>query len=288
MKKILLLVSLSLLLTQHCAAHELTVISLQHRSAEEVLPMIRSFLDQDEVAQGMNYQLIVRASAQHLEQVKQMLVSLDSAPRRLKITVMQDVDRATIASLNELSGSIGIGNGGQINVPNSPANADAEVQINHNGDQFRARIKRENEQLRDHKKQQVQVLDGGRARINVAQSVAVPQQQMIHRPWGWEVVEQTQFQSAGSGFYVQPRVQGDRVTVIISTENDELDVDAGHTPRTSVQHASSTLSGRLGEWLELAGMSQQQEQSEGSLLSRSNSQTSETRNIFFKVEDVTP
>ena len=101
----------------NAAAYDLEIIALQHRSVEEVLPLIQSFLNQDEVAQGMNYQLMVRASPAHLAQVKQLIASLDTAPRRLKITVLQDIDRATVASLNEASGRVALGNSGRITLP---------------------------------------------------------------------------------------------------------------------------------------------------------------------------
>lgn len=268
-------------------AYELEIIPLQHRDVEEVLPLIRSFLAEDEIAQGMNYQLMVSASPHHLAQIKQLIASLDTAPRRLKITVMQDVARATIASMNELSGSVSLGRGARVSVPSNRPSADGVVHFNQGGDEISARVARRDTQLQDHKTQQLQVLEGGRAFINVGQVVPVPQRQIIQHPWGNEVVEQTQFQQVGSGFYVQPRVQGERVTLSISTQNDALDNKQPHRyPSASVQHASTTLSGRLGEWLEIAGVSQQQENSSGTLSSHGSSQSDEQRNIFIKVEEV--
>ena len=268
-------------------AHDLEIIELKHRSPEEVLPLIRAFLADDEIAQGMNYQLMVSASPHHLAQIKQLIASLDTAPRRLKITVVQDVDRATIASMNELSGSVNVGRGARISVPSNRPPADGVVHFNQGGDEISARVVRRDSQLQHHKTQQLQVLEGGRAFINVGQVVPVPQRQIIQHPWGNEVVEQTQYQQVGSGFYVQPRVQGERVTLSISTQNDALENNQSHHyPSASVQHASTTLSGRLGEWLEMAGVSQQQENSSGTLTSRGNSQSDEQRNIFIKVEEI--
>lgn len=265
------------------AAYELEIIALQHRSVEEVLPLIQNFLHQDEVAQGMNYQLMVRASPEHLAQVKQLIASLDTAPRRLKITVLQDVDKATVASLNEISGSVALGNNARLSVPNSGARADGVVHFNQGGNELALRASRVEAQLKDHKSQQLQVLEGGRAFINVGQSLPVKQRQIVQTPWGAEVVEQTQYQQVGSGFYVQPRVQGTRVTLDISTENDAVESRRS----ISVQHASSTVSGRLGEWIELGGVSQQQQNSGGTYSSRSSSQSDETRNIFIRVEEIT-
>ncbi|MEQ1555452.1 MAG: hypothetical protein ABL915_01455 [Gallionella sp.] len=268
----------------NAAAYELEIIALQHRSVEEVLPLIQSFLNHDEVAQGMNYQLMVRASPEHLAQVKQLIGNLDTAPRRLKITVLQDVDRATIASLNEVSGSVALGNNARLSVPNSGARADGVVHFNQGGNELALRASRQEAQLKDHKSQQLQVIEGGRAFINVGQAVPVQQRQIVPTPWGAQVLEQTQYQQVGSGFYVQPRVQGTRVTLDISTENDAVESRASRS--VSVQHASSTVSGRLGEWIALGGVSQQQENSGGTYTSRSSSQSDETRNIFIRVEEI--
>ncbi len=265
------------------AAYELEIIALQHRSAEEMLPMIHAFLAADEVAQGMNYQLMVRASPAHLAQVKQLIASLDTAPRRLKITVLQDVDRATITRWNEISGSVALGNNARISVPNSGARADGVVHFNQGGNDMTARIARQEAQLIDHKTQQVQVIEGGRAFINIGQIMPVQQRQAVQNSWGTEVVAQTQYQQVGSGFYVQPRVQGARVTLDISTENDAVE----SRRNVSVQHASSTVSGHLGEWIELGGVAQQQQNSGGSYTSRRSSQSDETRNIFIRVEEIT-
>ncbi|MDP1996739.1 MAG: hypothetical protein Q8J90_06040, partial [Gallionella sp.] len=71
---------------------ELEIIALKHRSAEEVLPVIRPLLDKNAVASGMNYQLILRTSPRNLEEIKRLLESIDVAPRRLKITVLQNVE----------------------------------------------------------------------------------------------------------------------------------------------------------------------------------------------------
>ncbi len=263
-------------------AYELEIIALQHRSVEEVLPLIQSFLNQDEVAQGMNYQLMVRASPVHLAQVKQLIASLDTEPRRLKITVLQDIDRATIASLNQVSGSVALGNNGRITLPDAGAPADGVVHFNQGGNDLALRASRQEARLKDHKSQQLQVIEGGRAFITVGQAVPLKQRQIVQMPWGAEVVEQTQYQQVGSGFYVQPRVQGARVTLDISTENDAVE----SRRNVSVQHASSTVSGRLGEWIELGGVTQQQQNSGGTLSSRRSSQSDETRNIFIRIEEI--
>ncbi len=283
-----LLVALMLLLTSLNSvwAHDLEIIQLKHRSAAEVMPIIRPLLDVDGSVSGMDYQLILRTSPRNLEQIKQVLDSIDTSPRRLRISVIQDVDRETLARMAELSGSVGIGNTGRISVPSTANQSGLNVQVQQGNDRLNARIDSSEGRKQDHKTQQVQVIEGGLAFVRVGQSVAVPQRQVTQRPWGTEVVEQTQFQEVSSGFYVRPRLRGDSVTLQIDTQNDSISSMQGNYPQAEVQHATTTLSGRLGEWMEMGGLSQQQETTGGTLLGRSSSQSSEQRNIFIKVEEI--
>ncbi len=267
-------------------AQDMEIIELKHRSADEVMSIIRPLLDVDGSVSGMDYQLIVRTSPRNLEQIKQVLRSIDTSPRRLRISVIQDVDRATLARMTELSGSVGIRSSGRISVPGSANQSGLNIQVQQGNDRLNALIDSSEARKQDHKTQQVQVIEGGQAFVRVGQNVAVPQRQVIQRPWGVEVVEQTQFQEVSSGFYVRPRLRGDNVTLQINTQNDSITSMQGNYPQAEVQHATTTLSGRLGEWMEMGGVSQQQETSGGTLLGRNNSSSSEQRNIFIKVEEI--
>ena len=230
MRMLLLSIALTLLTFGQLMAHELEVVQLQHRSADEVLPLIRPLLANDEVANGMGYQLILRTSPETLAQIKQVLASVDSAPRRLRISVMQNVDQATLARMREVSGSVRLGNSARLDVPGSGNQNGLNVQLQQGGDTLNARIEDRDSQNKDHKTQQVSVLEGGRAFIRVGQIVPVPQRQIIQHPWVTEVVEQTQYQDVSSGFYVSPRIRGDNVTLDISTQNDSLGNIQGNYP----------------------------------------------------------
>lgn len=268
------------------SASELEIIVLKHRSAEEVLPIIRPLLDQDAVASGMNYQLFLRTSPRNLEQVRKLLESIDTAPRRLKITVMQNVDSETIARLTGVSGSVGVGRHGRVIVPGSGTGDGLNVEAGRGRDRLSAQLSNSRSLEEDHKTQQLQVLEGNRALVRSGENVPVPQRQVIHQPWGTQVIESTQYQEVSSGFYVLPRVNGDRVTLEISTQNDSVDRNEGHYPDTHIQQTSSTVSGRLGEWLEVGVLGQQQSSNDSTISTRSASQMHEQRSVLIKVEEV--
>jgi len=280
-------------------AYELEIISLKHRSAEELLPIIRPLLADDEMASGMNYQLILRASPRNVGQIRQLLDSLDTLPRRLKITVMQDVDSETVARLTELSGSVGLGRNARLRLPgNNGMNVGPNPGQGQGQDSLNARIISTRQLEEDHKTQQLQVTEGNRARITTGLKVAVPQRRVIQNVWGTQVIDSTEYRDVASGFYVLPRLNGDEVTLEISTQNDSLapnqnanqNINPGNGypangyPVTRVQNTSSIVSGRLGEWINIGGLGQQSNLDNSTLTSRSASRLNEQRNVLIKVE----
>ena len=275
-----------LLLLLSCSAWaELEVITLQHRNAEEVLPVVRPLLDQGGVASGMNNQLILRTSSRNITEIRKLLERIDTPLRRLRITVLQNVDRETARRLTEVSGSVGIGNSGRITVPGSRRDAGLTVEAGQGGDRLRARIDSTQSASQDNKQQQVMVLEGNRALIHAGQSVPVRQRQLVQSPWQTRVIDSTEYREVNSGFYVLPRLSGDRVTLEISAQNDAVSPEAGRGA-AQIQNVTTTVSGRLGEWLELGDLARQGNDA-GSTVSRHTSSLSEERrNILLKVEEV--
>ena len=271
-------------------AYELEIISLKHRSAEELLPVIRPLLADDEMASGMNYQLILRASPRNVGQIRRLLDSLDTLPRRLTVTVMQNVDSETTARLTELSGSVSLGRRARIGVT---GNNGVNVGLMPGQDSVNARIISTRSLENDHKTQQLQVTEGNRARVVSGQNVAVPQRQVVQTPWGTQVIDTTEYREVASGFYVLPRLNGEQVTLEISTQNDSLAPNQNNNPAngypvTRIQKTSSIVSGRLGEWINLGGLGQQSNQAHSTLSSRSTSRLDEQRNVLIKVELTPP
>jgi len=275
-----------LLLAQLAWANELEIIALKHRSADEVLPIIRPLLDKNDVASGMNNQLILRTSPHNLGQIRKLLESIDTAPRRLQITVMQNVDSETIARLTEVSGNVGLNREARVAVPGSGNSSGLNVDLGRGQDRLNARVISTRSLEDDRKTQQLQVLEGNRALVRSGQNVPVPQRQLIQQPWGTQVIDSTQYQEVNSGFYVLPRVNGDRVTLEISAQNDSLVPGRGDYPVTRVQQTSSTVSGRIGEWLIVGESGQQTDNDDTTISTRSASQVHEQRNVLIKVEEI--
>lgn len=280
-----LIFGLLLLLLSCSAWAELEVITLQHRNAEEILPVVRPLLDQGGVASGMNNQLILRTSPRNIAEIRKLLERIDTPLRRLRIIVLQNVDRETARRLTEVSGSVGIGNSGRITVPGGRGNAGLTVEAGQGGDRLRARIDNTQSVGQDNRKQQVMVLEGRRALIHTGQSVPVQQRQVVQAPWQTRVIDSTEYREVNSGFYVLPRLNGNRVTLEISAQNDAVSPETV-SGAAQIQNVTTTVSGRLGEWLDLGDLSRQGND-DGSTVSRHTaSHGEERRNILLKVEEV--
>lgn len=285
MKKFCLVVLLALLPASAWA--ELEVITLQHRSVEEILPVVRPLLDKNGVASGMNNQLILRTSPRNIAEIRKLLETIDTAPRRLRITVLQDVDSATMQRLTEVSGSVGAGDSGRVTVSPLEGNAGMTVDAGGGENQVRGRVYSTRSQADDRKRQQVTVLEGRRALIRIGESVPVQQQQVVVSPWQTQVIDNTQYRDVTSGFYVLPRISGDRVTLEVTAQNDALSPDATTgNPATRMQNVTTTVSGRLGEWLVLGDVSQQGNDDNSSVSAHTTSSKQERRNILLKVEEM--
>lgn len=267
MKKCLILLLSGLLLTTSVLGSELEIIPLKHRSAAELLPVIRPLLGNNEMVSGMDYQLILRASPRSIAQIKHLLIGIDTVPRRLKISVMQNVDSVTVARLLQLSGRIAIARNARITLPGGAGQDALKAEI------ISTRTLDDNKHI-----QQVQVLEGNRARIKRVQSIPVQQQ------WGEQTINTTQ--ELVNGFYVLPRVNGDKVTLVISAQNAALlpNQNAGGYPASQRQQTSSTVMGYLGSWINVSGVDRQESADSSSISTRSTSRLDEQRNMLIKVD----
>ena len=105
---------------------------------------------------------------------------------------------------------------------------------------------------RDGGVQQIQASEGVPALIQVGQSVPLTttQQDSYGR-----LQNQTQYRNVTQGFYVTASVTGDTVHLAISTNRDRMSQERPDV--VNVQSTDTTVSGRLGEWIPLAGIDRQ-------------------------------
>lgn len=91
------------------AQDSVEVISLRHRTADQVIPVLRPLLAPGGALTGQYNQLIVRTNPENLAQLRQVLESIDQPSRRLMISVRFDGSRdaARAGALDSRSASDG-------------------------------------------------------------------------------------------------------------------------------------------------------------------------------------
>ena len=258
------------------AQQGLEIIALRHRTLDQVLPTLQPLLEPGATLSGMNDQLILRASPRNRQQIRQALAAIDTPPRRLLIRVSQNRE---VEGRDEGVAVVAKPSGG---MQESKESTRVEVRRGDAGVSAQAWDSRRTRTSGS--TQTVQVVDGGRALIEVGRSLPIPLRQVAIGPRGLAVSEGIVYRDVGQGFYAAPRVVGERVTVDISPRFDSPGESAYGT--ISTQRLTSTVSGRLGEWLELGGSSQQAVAAGSGQGLSGNSQSLDQRSIWLQVEEL--
>jgi type II secretory pathway component GspD/PulD (secretin) len=190
--------------------------------------------------------------------------STDVPARRLMITVAHDI------AADAQQQGVGVGSGG----------------VSRESPRVRIYDLRSSENVKV--LQRVQALEGRTALIQTGQSVPVPQRQVARSMVGGRVVEHVvdgvEYRNTSSGFLVTPRLAGDRVTLDVSAQREVF------TPTEpgaiDTQRVTTSVSGRLGEWIEVAGVSEERGNDREVILGRAGGTRAESRTVFLKVEEL--
>lgn len=261
------------------------VIPLKYRQADQVIPVLQPLLGRDGSISNFQNQLVIRATPAELAQVKSVLASLDTPPRRLLITVRQDADVSGSRREAEVSGSIG-NDQARVTVPGSSSREGGNVVLRDGDDRLRARIVDTQQTGSERTAQTVQVLEGYSAFIRTGESRPVRNRQvvrtMVNGQWVDRVVETTDYREAATGFNVRPRLQGDRVTLDIDPQRETFDEQ--RRGAVNVQRVVTTVSGRLGEWINLGGIGEERSDDRSGILGSRSIRTGDQRSVQVKVE----
>ena len=237
-------------------AQPIELIQLNNRTVDEMIPIVGPLLKPGEAISGTGYKLILRASPETVAEVRRMLSELDQGLSNLLISVRQG--DALDAEQSQAAASIRY---------NSQAGGAVSGSVVHDrlGEDWQG-------------VQRVRVLEGNAAYIHTG--VALFQPDVIQSYGGTTVTYGSQ-RDVGTGFYVLPRLNGNRVNLEISPYREVL---TGIGTTTNVQRASTIVSGQLGDWIFVGGANQGGTATQSGILSRSNSRTERQFGIYLKVD----
>lgn len=258
---------IGLLLGTSTAQAAMQVLSLQHRPASEMVPLLAPFLEGDERMAAKGHQLIVQASPERLTELGELLQQLDTPLRRLLITLDESGSSQGQGSDNGISGRI------------STRHGDILVGDSHGQTQNQVSIRRYSSNASGQGMRSVQALEGQAARISTGQQIIRHQldqgrhgQPRLHR-----IEQQLQ-----QGFTVVARVHGNQVSLELDFNHDQLQPqDPRIIQKTSL---ATRVSGPLGSWIELGDLQHQQQLSQAELLNNSKRYSTEYNNLRIKVE----
>lgn len=260
----LLLIACTVLTPALARGQALEIIPLHNRSAEEIVPQLRPFLEAGASVGGSNSTIFVRASARNMGEIMKLIESLDTPVRRLRISVRQEEIKAADDQGAGVTGSVILGSGApKVGGVAQIYSSDRHTQRNTHS--------------------QVQTIDGGRASIHVGQSFFVPLQQYVLTPTGVLVSQTLVQRDLGTGFVAVPKLSGDQVTLEISPT--DLTAASG-VGAVNVMRLVTTISGRLGEWLELGGSADTSDANESGITRYGTRSASGRRKVLLKVDEL--
>lgn len=244
---------------------ETEVIPLNYRTPEDILPVLQGVIGTSGRVSAYGSQLIVNGSPAQIEEVRTLLQQLDTRPKRLLITVDTQENRFDDDSGYSVNGSAQVGG--------------VHVETGQGRGRDQVRIIRRSTDGRTGGSQQIQASEGYPALIQVGQNVPLT---TTSRDVYGRVYQNTHYSAVTRGFYVTAKVTGETVHVAISSNNDR--VSQTRPGVIDVQSADTQVSGRLGEWLTLGGVSEDSQLDRTGVLQHRATQGRSDSYIRLKVE----
>jgi type II secretory pathway component GspD/PulD (secretin) len=259
------LLSIALTYSGLVMAQSLEVVQLKFRTANEVIPVLQPMLESGGVLTGQDYQLFVRTSSQNLQQLKQAIAQLDREPRNLLVSVRQ----GTRSEMTKQGADASVQARAQNQNGTWRTGANASVQADAGGSRTVGDAV-----------SSVRLLEGGSAFIATGTSVPVvsavfSRNDRNHVDTGAAI----EYHDVASGFAVTPRVNGSRVVLQIDQQSQHLEGGAIRS-----QSLGTEVSGALGEWIELGGVTESEKSRERGLTNGSYATNSDVRTLWVKVE----
>lgn len=234
----------------------LEVIDLKYRTAAEVIPALQPLVEPGGALSGQDYKLFVRTSPANLRQLRAALAQIDRRPNQLIVSVRRSTQQEVERERAQASGTV--------------SNRGANVAVN---------ATQSNARDRSDGVASVQVIEGNSALISSGSDVPLVTSVAAgagRRPWA---AATTSYRNVSSGFVVTPRVNGTNVVLDIEQQDERLANGNIQTQRLTTQ-----VSGPLGEWIQLGGVSETASTQQRGILSRQYSTQSDAREVWVKVE----
>ena len=255
------------------ASDSIHYFDLKNRPADEVMPLIRPLLQESEAMSGDGYQLFIKARANRIEEIENLISAVDQASKIFRISVTSD----EYAAINEnnVNASIKIESGdAQVNVGKYPRK-DPGVTVN---------IDTRNTENKSDKTQFIQVQEGKPAYISKENLRISPVYSYVQRPNGNFLIEHNRLSSSKQdGFYVVARsADGKTANISIQSAASSSQTYQGYGQEQT--YIDTSLRVRLGEWFEIGGNTESRNSESKGVLHRTKKNEERYNKIFVKIE----
>jgi hypothetical protein len=254
---------------------QVAVIKLKKRPADDIIPVISSFLGPGDTLSGQDYFLILKTTPENLTRIQSIVAHLDQASQQLAITVVQGENAIDQLNSVDISGSVTIGDGVAVGVGAPPGRQDDSITVDA---QNSMRTRRSSDI------QRVLVQNGTTATIYVGLSAPVAMESPTHK--GMRVHQIEGYREMLTGVQVTPRISDNRVTLEIETRQDQPAGDGYAVVRS--QQIQTQIQARLDEWIDIGSILGTSKRRADNLTTRSASRQSSQRHVFVKVTKVHP
>lgn len=253
------------------AQDRIELIELRHRPAAEVASIVRPLLGPEDALSAEGYTLILRADPARIAEVRRVVEQIDRAPRNLLVSVIRATQ--TEAARIEVETRARASSGDDVTTVIGGEKDDG-VSVSM-GQRYTTRRESDIQQLR--------VLEGNRAFIQVGESFPYPAANLSLYPWGSATTGGIDYKDIGTGFLVLPRVNGETVTLEIEQIAERRRTSDGGIAR---QSSNTILSGRVGEWIAISGTARADESRANRSYSTRREREGDDFAIFVRVEPV--
>ena len=253
------------------APTEFRMISLQHRFAKDVLPVIESMVGPEGKVSALDNHLMVTATPEQLEAIEQVLAKLDVERRTWRITIGYDDQRDRKVT------SAGVR--GRVRAGDIVIGTDAAGHASGAGD-VRIEIDQRSQRQATKLTQFLSVTDGEQAFIRVGQSIPYTQQWLSLTQRHVHLQQSTRFHDITTGFVVRPRSIGNEVELAIAPRIADL----GSTGVVDFQALQTTVRVLPGQWFDLGGAMQSRDEVSRSILEQGDSEDARGRQLMIRID----
>lgn len=251
------------------------IISLKHRFANDLIPILRPLVGEFGTVTGTDNHLFIRANPQQMQDIEAVILQMDIARTNRKISVRSTTQLQNQRDNAQISGDVKIG---QI-IVNDASNNDRN---NGKNGQNTARVglTRNNTNSQLNSQQFINVLEGERAFIKVGQLIPYSQEWINITKRYVQISRTSQWRDISTGFAVWPRTINNmtilEITPSIVSNNNQGYVD--------FKELTTVINVKIGEWVDIAQTMQSKDAVSRKILGLQSTIETNNSNISIKVD----